>query len=214
LTLLDMTEPQVKAARIWFAVMLATAALVAFAFKHVDLVVLAKVLPYSHRFEGLGKGLASAVLLAFEALMFLGLAVVRFVRGRLSPFGRATAVACVSSICAYAINANVLKILFGVPAPWQVLYGSPHTAHFLQGTVDSSFPSGHMALAGAFAGALMRHYPKSILPLAGLLAVAGGLLIAGSWHFVSDVLAGTFVGVTAGLLAAEVWIAHERSQAS
>ena len=209
-----MTEPRVKAARIWFAVMLATAALVAFAFKHVDLPVLAVVAPYSHHFEGMGKGLASAFLLTFEALVFLELALTRVVRGTLSPLGKATAVACISSICAYAINASVLKVVFGVLPPWFVLHGIPHAAHFLQGTADSSFPSGHMALAGAFAGVLMRHYAKSILPLAGLLALAGGLLIAGSWHFVSDVVAGTFVGVTAGLLAAEVWLAHERAQAS
>jgi membrane-associated phospholipid phosphatase len=46
------------------------------------------------------------------------------------------------------------------------------------------------------------------------LAVVAGLLIVGSWHFVSDVLAGAFIGLTTGLLAAEVWLAHERSRTS
>jgi membrane-associated phospholipid phosphatase len=36
------------------------------------------------------------------------------------------------------------------------------------------------------------------------------LLIAGDWHFVSDVIAGTFVGVSAGILAGEVWLAHSK----
>jgi membrane-associated phospholipid phosphatase len=194
--------------------MLVTAVVVAFSFKHVDLPVLALVAPFSHHFEKLGKGLGSAILLTFEALVFLELAMVRFVRGTLSPLGKASAVACVSSISVYAINASVLKVLFGVPAPWEILSGVPHVAHLFNGTADSSFPSGHMALAGAFAGVLMRHYPRYILLFAGSLTLVGGLLIVGSWHFVSDVLAGAFVGVTAGLLAAEVWLAHERSPAS
>ncbi len=212
--MLAMTEPRVKAARIWFAVMLATAILVAFAFKHVDLQVMAALTPFSPRIARLGDGLGSVVILSLEATVFLVLVIARMLRGTLSPLGKAVAAACVSSICVYAVNASVLKVLFGVPAPWQVLAGLPHSAHFLQGTADSSFPSGHMALAGAFAGVLMRHYPKSILPFAAALALAAGLLIAGGWHFVSDILAGTFVGVSAGLLAGEVWFAHERSRAS
>jgi len=214
LTLLDLTEPRVNAIRIWFAVMLATAVVVAFSFKHVDLPVLVVAAPGSHHFASLGDGLGSVVILTLEATVFLALVVARMVRGTISPFGKALAAACVSSICVYTINASVLKVMFGVAPPMLVLNGFPHVAHFFNGTPESSFPSGHMALAGAFAAVLMRHYPKSIVPLAGLLALAGGLLIAGSWHFVSDVLAGTFVGVTAGLLAAEVWIAHERAQAS
>ncbi len=193
--------------------MLAAAAAVAFSFKHLDVPVLVAVAPYSAHIELLGKGLGSALLLTLEALVFLKLAITRTLRGEISPFGRAIAVACVSSICAYAINASVLKVSFGVLPPGYVLTGWPHALHWFQGTPDSSFPSGHMMLAGAFIGVLMRHYPRRILPLAGLLVLAGALLVVGSWHFVSDVLAGTFGGVTAGLLAAEVWLAHERALA-
>jgi membrane-associated phospholipid phosphatase len=48
------------------------------------------------------------------------------------------------------------------------------------------------------------------LPFSALLLIATVLLIAGDWHFVSDVIAGTFVGVSAGLLAGEVWLAHSK----
>lgn len=212
--LLKLTETRVKAARIWFVAMLATAVAVAFSFKHIDMPVLMAVAPYSHHFMLLGRGLASAILLTVEAIIFLVLATIRVVKGAISPLGKATAAACVSSICAYAINANVLKVMFGVVPTGYALTGWPHAAHLFQGTPDSSFPSGHMALAGAFAAVLMRHYPKSILPLSVCLAGAGCLLVAGSWHFVSDVLAGAFVGVTAGLVAADVWLAHERRLAS
>jgi membrane-associated phospholipid phosphatase len=193
--------------------MLTAAVAVAFSFKHIDLPVLAAIAPHSHSLTWLGERLGSAVLLGLEATIFLVLAFTRVVRGNLSDLGKATAAACVSSICAYAVNASVLKVMFGVLPTGYVLTGWPHVAHWFQGSPDSSFPSGHMVLAGAFAGVLMRHYPKTVLPLAGLLAGAGCLLVAGSWHFVSDVLAGTAAGVVAGLLAAEVWLVHERARA-
>jgi len=67
-----------------------------------------------------------------------------------------------------------------------------------------------MVLAGAFAGVFMRLYRSSILPLAALLLIAAVLLIVGDWHFVSDVIVGTFVGVSVGLLAGEVWLIHSK----
>jgi membrane-associated phospholipid phosphatase len=194
--------------------MLTTAVAVAFSFKHVDIPVLAAVNGWAPHLVLLGKGLGSAILITGEATVFLAIAIARVVRGTISPLSKAVAAACIASICAYAINAAVLKPMFGVLPPGYVLTGWPHAAHLFQGTPDSSFPSGHMALAGAFAGVLMRHYPKAVLPLAAALALAAGLLIAGSFHFVSDVLAGTFEGITAGLLAAEIWLAHERSKAT
>jgi membrane-associated phospholipid phosphatase len=206
-----MTPARAFAARIWLAVMLVTAAAVAFSFKHLDLPVLALMAPHAGKIEFLEHGLGSAIILSCEALVFVGLAIARIVRGTISPLGRATAAACIASICAYAINSTVLKPMFGVLPTGYVQAGWPHVAHFLQGSPDSSFPSGHMALAGAFAGVLMRHYPKAVWLLAAGLAGAGLLLIAGTWHFVSDVLAGTFFGVSTGLFAAEVWLAHERS---
>jgi membrane-associated phospholipid phosphatase len=204
-----MTQARAKATRLWIFVMLATAAAVAFSFKHLDLPVLAVVAPHAYRLELLGENLGSAILLGGEALVFLYLAITRVVHGSISPLGKAIAAACIASICAYAINSTILKPMFGVLPPGYTLTGWPHVAHFFQGSADSSFPSGHMALAGAFAGVLMRHYPKWVPWLAVLLAGAGLLLIGGIWHFLSDVLAGTFFGVSTGLLAAEIWLAHE-----
>ena len=42
---------------------------------------------------------------------------------------------------------------------------------------------------------ILQNYRTSILPFSALLLIATVLLIAGDWHFVSDVIAGTFVGV-------------------
>jgi hypothetical protein len=54
----------------------------------------------------------------------------------------------------------------------------------------------------------MRLYRISVWPLSILLFIASALLVAGGWHFFSDVVAGTFLGVSAGLLAGELWVVH------
>lgn len=160
--------------------------------------------------NGLATGFGSAVLLSIEAGVVLILVIVRLTRGHLSPFREAIVLACLTSICAYAINDGALKLFFGVPDPGAVMQGARHAFHFLDGSAKSSFPSGHMVLAGAFAGVFMRLYRASVVPLGSLLLLAVGLLIVGDWHFVSDVIAGTFLGVSAGLLAGELWLAHSR----
>ena len=65
-----------------------------------------------------------------------------------------------------------------------------------------------MVLAGAFAGVFMRLYKVSIWPLSALLLIAAGLLLVGDWHFLSDIIAGAFLGTSAGILAAEGWAVH------
>lgn len=192
----------------WLLSLLICTLVVVVAFVYFDL-------PIAHRVDGilestetLGAGFASVVLLGVEAAVALALVIARVTRGHLSPFREATALACLTSICAYAINDRMLKLIFGVPDPEAVLHGTQHAFNLLSGSSNCSFPSGHMVLASAFAGVFMRLYRTSILPLSALLLIAAVLLIVGDWHFVSDVIAGTFVGVSAGLLAGEVWLAH------
>lgn len=207
--------PMQKAAAIWFVTMLLTAVAVAYAFKHFDVpLAFAMVALFGNRLNEVGGHLGSALFLTGETVTVLGLVIYRLSKGHLSPAAKAVAVGCCCSIAAYAINAGVLKMLFGVAVPGEVIGGARHVAHFLKGSYESSFPSGHMVLAAAFAGVPMRLYPRLVLPLAGLLAVGACLLVAGNWHFLSDVLAGGFVGVTAGWLAGEILAAHERSLAA
>lgn len=192
----------------WLLSLLLCTLVVAVAFVYLDV-------PIAHRFKGilapaesLATGFASVVLLGLEAAVALALVIIRITRGHLSPFRKATVLACLTSICAYAISDNILKLYFGVPNPAAVLHGTQHAFNLLRGSSNSSFPSGHMVLSGAFAGVFMRLYRTSILPLSALLLIAAVLLVVGDWHFVSDVIAGAFVGVSAGLLAGEVWLAH------
>lgn len=193
---------------IWFLSLLMCTLAVAVAFVFFDVPIARHMYGFLASSESLATGFASGVLLAVEATVALVLIIIRITRGRLSPFREATVLGCLTSICAYAVNESTLKLFFGVPNPAFVVHGTQHTFHLLSGSPHSSFPSGHMVLAGAFAGVFMRLYRNSILPFSALLLTAAVLLVVGDWHFVSDVIAGTFAGVSAGLLAGEVWLAH------
>lgn len=195
---------------IWFLSALICTLAIALAFLYLDVPIARRVFGILGSGESLSTGFASAVLLAIEAVIALALVIIRITRGRLSPLRETTCLACLTSICAYAINDSTLKFFFGVPNPAAVLDGTQHAFNLLSGSSSSSFPSGHMALAGAFAGVFMRLYRTSVIPFSILLLLAAVLLIVGDWHFVSDVIAGTSLGVSAGLLAGEVWLTNSR----
>lgn len=192
----------------WFVSLVVCTLAVVVTFRYFDVPIAARVQGILSSTQTLATGFASAVLLSIETAVSLVLILIRIIRGRLSPLAKATMLACLTSICAYAISDSTLKFFFGVPNPAAVLHGARHAFHLFDGSTKSSFPSGHMVLAGSFAGVFMRFFRRSILPLSVLLLIAAVLLIVGDWHFVSDVIAGTFLGVSAGLLAGELSFAH------
>jgi membrane-associated phospholipid phosphatase len=68
-----------------------------------------------------------------------------------------------------------------------------------------AFPSGHVAAICALLAVLCRFYPRlKLLSLIGAVVFSAGLVIA-NYHFLSDVIAGAFVGVSSGLLVVFVW---------
>lgn len=195
---------------IWSLSSLIWTLMIALAFVYLDVPIARLAYGILASPESLATGFASAALLAIEAAVALTLVIFRITRGRLSRLRETTLLACVTSICAYAVNDSTLKFFFGVSNPVAVLHGTQHVFNLLSGSSSSSFPSGHMALAGAFAGVFMRLYRTSVFPLSILLLIAAVLLIVGDWHFFSDVIAGTSFGVSAGLLAGEVWLTHSK----
>jgi len=197
--------------RIWLVAFAACAAAVAFSFSRVDVTVARHFWRVGRHLSDLSTAFGAAVLLSLESVVVLVLILARLMTGHLSRFRETLAIACLASICAYAVNDEVLKPFFGVQNPVAVLNGARH-AFFAMSFADGSFPSGHMALAGAFAGVFMRLYRVSVRPLAALLLLAAALLVVGDWHFLSDVIAGTFLGVSAGILAGEGWIVHSTSR--
>src|ERR1035437_3091023 len=156
----------------------------------------------------LNEPFGAAIVLSAESAVILFTVLARLVRGHISVFGETLAIACLVSMCAYVVNDHVLKVFFGVPNPADVVHGAGHSFNFWMGSDNSSFPSGHMVLAGAFAGVFMRLHKASIRLFSALLLIAAGLLLVGDWHFLSDIIAGAFLGTSAGILAGEGWAAH------
>jgi hypothetical protein len=194
--------------RIWVLSLVACAVLVAFLFVYMDMPTALHFWKAGRFLRSLNGAFGAAVILSAESAVILVMVLVRLVRGHISVFGETLVIACLTSICAYSLNDHVLKVFFGVPNPTDVMRGATHSFNFWMGSENSSLPSGHMVLAGAFAGVFMRLYRASIWPLCALLLLAAALLLVGDWHFLSDIVAGTFLGVSAGILAGEGRAAH------
>ena len=110
---------------------------------------------------------------------------------------------CVLATAASGILSQIIKNLVGRPRPRMNL-----PVHFLNGpSLDSdfhSFPSGHTATSFALAAVLAWRFPRFGWLFYLLAALVGyGRVLSGS-HHLSDVVAGAFVGIMAGLPLA-VW---------
>jgi PAP2 superfamily protein len=184
------------------------AAIIAFSFLRIDVPAAVYFRNVGHLRGPLNMAFGSAVILSVEAAIVVFTVLARLVRGHVSEFGETLALACLVSMCAYAVNDHVLKVFLGVPNPAAVAHGAAHGFNFWMGSENSSFPSGHMVLAGAFSGVFMRLHKASIRLFSALLLIAAGLLLTGDWHFLSDIVAGAFLGTSAGILAGEGWAAH------
>jgi membrane-associated phospholipid phosphatase len=80
---------------------------------------------------------------------------------------------------------------------------------FHEGRAYASFPSGHTAVTCAVISVLWIYYPRwRVLYALAALAVSVGL-IGANYHFLSDVIAGGFVGVSSGWMLTSLWKAHE-----
>jgi membrane-associated phospholipid phosphatase len=200
--------------RRWCFLFAATIIAVAVCIPFVDVPLALMVRGGSHRLSHLGNDLGSKVLVAGEVAVLAVLAIVRLVRGKLPPFFKAVFIACCASLSAFVANDYVFKVFFGRLNPPD-FFAAPSIGifHFFQGTYSSSFPSGHMVMATSFAAAMMRLEPWTRIVLMILLAIGAVLLVIGEWHFLSDVVAGTFVGGTAGFVAGELWAEHEHDRA-
>lgn len=196
--------------RIWLLLFVICGVLTALSFVHIDVPLAQRFWKVGASLTPLNNAFGAAAILTLEAAVAISLIVARVLRGHISRFGATLAVACLASICTYGINDEVLKPFFGVPVPSDVIEGTSHSINWLMGSGKSSFPSGHMVLASAFAGVFMSCYRASLLPLAALLLLAAGLLVFGGWHFLSDVIAGSFVGLSAGALAGEAMLVHAK----
>lgn len=129
---------------------------------------------------------------------------------RPGPRGRAALAAAIAVLVARVV-ADELKWAFGRPWPETWIDRNPswigtHSfgmRPFHGGRGFASFPSGHTIDIAAPAAVLARLVPR-LWPVAGALVLAVGAgLVVSDYHFVSDVLAGAYVGtvVAYGVMA-------------
>jgi membrane-associated phospholipid phosphatase len=145
--------------------------------------------------------------------------LVIFIVRRLAfrPFGEfdIVLIVCDFSIVLAKLIVPPLKFVFGRTWP---LYHHPSLIgdgvygfnFFHAGPAFESFPSGHMTSIFALVVVLWICYPRFWPTYVACMAAMGGALIAGNYHFLSDVIAGGFVGSSAAMLMVSIWEALDR----
>jgi len=115
-------------------------------------------------------------------------------------------VVCSVSVTMAQVAKSLLKYVFGRTWPETWTHNNPSLIHdgaygfhwFQAGTSYESFPSGHMAAICAVISVLWICYPR-LKPLWALTALAvAAAIIGANFHFLSDVVAGSFIGVSTG----------------
>lgn len=204
-----------RAVHVWLLSLLASALLVAVCYQWLDrpLALMAHgVAPHSH--HGLWTWLTHIPnpLPPLAMIAVAGLGLQALIGRRWSRWQTAGFVGSLSVIVVEAVN-DQLKFLFGRTWPESWLGHNPsfirdgtYGFHLMHGGGGyNSFPSGHMASVCAVLAMLWLWYPRlRWLYAIAALAVAAGL-VGGNFHFLSDVIAGAFVGGSTGWLAALLW---------
>ena len=155
-------------------------------------------------------------LVPLAAIVFVVLGLVNL-SGRALSRLQTCALLCSLSLIVAELTKIQLKLVFGRTWPDTFRDNNPSFLHdgvygfnfFRGGHAYASFPSGHTAVTCAVISVLWIYYPawRPLWALA-VLAVAVGL-IGANYHFVSDVIAGGFVGVSCGWMLTSLWKAHE-----
>jgi membrane-associated phospholipid phosphatase len=139
-------------------------------------------------------------------LVLLGLAALR--RGRLSKTEAIVAICTIGTLITTVIK-DQLKFVFGRTWPYLLQQNVYEFNFFKSGRFFESFPSGHAAVGAAILSIMWMSFSKVRAACAVVLVAADISLVVLNLHFLSDVVAGTFVGVSVGLFTVALWHAIE-----
>jgi len=135
-------------------------------------------------------GISTGYLIGFAVLFVY----FKFLRRR--PLAANRALFFFTAVALSGIIINLIKPVVGRLRPKMLfqadLYGFEP---FRIGYEYNSFPSGHATTVFALAAALALVYPRWRLPLFGFAAVVGVSRIVIGSHYLSDVLAGAYMGI-------------------
>jgi len=146
---------------------------------------------FAHALSVVGTGgywLVAAVLVGLTALLLD--------RRRLGVW--ALRIACALAVSGLA--TDLLKLLFGRARPRALDQGDWGFHWFQFGYRFTSFPSGHAAIAASLAAGLCLRWPAAWPGALLLWLMLAGSRVMTAAHFVSDMLAGSAVGIAAMVL--------------
>ncbi|HEY2806693.1 MAG TPA: phosphatase PAP2 family protein [Gemmatimonadales bacterium] len=195
----------------WLIGLIATTIAVLFCIQYVDRPVATYVetnLRHGALFEGAYDVLRPLPLLAVIALIWLGVQGFRMPAAA-TVRHRTSVVACWAIAWGLAM-AEVLKHLFGRSQTYpEWALERIYRFHFLHGHEGyDAFPSGTMSVGGAVLAVLWLRLPR-LRPLwAAILLLIIFLLVVTDSHWVSDIIGGTFVGISVGWLTTNM-LSHE-----
>ena len=200
--------------KIWLTAFVATAAVVTLCYFYVDRPVAffahANTVPNRRYFDMLTR--ISEYLFVTAAIAFVVFGLRTLVTARWHKW-QAVLLLCGITLAVAETIKDELKFAFGRTWPETWINNNPSLIGngtygfnpFHGGGGYNSFPSGHTTAACAVAAVLWVAYPK-LRPLCVLMVAAVVVgLIGADYHFVSDIVAGGFLGASTGWLAVVLW---------
>ncbi len=163
----------------------------------------------------LGRSPILSIALVTSAVFFIcGLAAI--MGRRFSKIVTAILLCDISVLAVYAAK-NELKFYFGRtwPDSWgpgiaSFIRDNAYGFHFFHsGKSFESFPSGHAAVIAGVISVLWIFYPKLRTLWSACIVATDTALVVMNIHFLSDVVAGSFVGVSTGMFTVAAWRASD-----
>jgi membrane-associated phospholipid phosphatase len=156
-------------------------------------------------------------MLPLAIVAFLAVGLRGLTAGRLSRF-QSVMLLGGQSLAVAAVVKDQLKRAFGRtwPEPWlrsnpSLIGDGSYGFHPFHGGIGyAAFPSGHMTMTCAVLTVLWICYPGYRVVYALGMAAVGIGLVGANFHFLSDVIAGGFLGVTVGWLGVVLWEIADR----
>lgn len=152
----------------------------------------------------------SPILVAVAIMAVAGGAVVLATRSRLpGPIFEFVTAAIVTGLAmswGLSLTEFLLKPLFARELPDAYLSTGTYGFHWFQyGNLYGSFPSGHSVQIASIATVLWHLRPRWRLFYILAVGVVAVALILAERHFLSDILAGTMIGVASGVMMVTIW---------
>lgn len=107
----------------------------------------------------------------------------------------------------FLLSGTAMPVAYVTKEVLKYLFGRMNTRAWLENPVDlsfhwfhgggqyASFPSGHMAVFAALAGACWLFFPKYRVACLAVMIALGFAMVATDYHYLSDVIAGGYLGL-------------------